>query len=317
LVRGLTKMPTARVRHCAKAKRDIDLCYEAFGSPTDVPVLLIMGLNGQLLYWDTDFCKQLAQRGYFVIRYDNRDVGLSTKLDHMGSPSVAGLVLLPNCCAPAPPYDLEDMATDAVMLLSALKIDKAHVIGHSMGGMIAQLVAAKFPDRVLSLTSSGSTTGKKRSGLKEPSLSIKLDLAKKPKNGSKEAFIEHQRWAAQKIFTPPEQFNAEFTDRLNADLYDRSTYQGGAMRHAAAVLRAEPRDALLRGIRCPALVLHGDKDLLVDISQGKHTADCIAHSTFVVLEGAGHSLVPPLFQKFIDSFEIYASKRLSAAGMPF
>lgn len=308
-------LPTEKlvtVRECPKANCDIEIAYETFGDPTHPPVLLIMGMNAQMLLWPEDFCKAWAARGYYVIRFDNRDCGLSTKVPHMTTPSVCSLVCLPNCCASAPAYTLEDFALDAVALLDTLKIPKAHIVGQSMGGMIAQIIASKHPDRCLSLMSIYSTTNDPK--LPEPTLKTKLALAEKPKNETREEYIRVFREMGKVAFYPPGMYDqySKFIDDLNGTMYDRIVYTEAITRHAAAVVRAPNRNDELKNVRCPTLVLHGRQDVLVDPRCGEKTHECIPHSQLVKIDNMGHSILPCHFESLLDAFERHCAKGVSA-----
>lgn len=290
-------MPLVRVRECPKADQIIELWYETFGDSTHPAVLLVMGLNASMMLWHTAFCEALAARGFYVIRFDNRDIGKSTKLDHMGVPSICGLVCLPNFCAPKPPYTLEDFALDAVGLLDALHISRAHVMGQSMGGMISQIIAAEHPSRVMSLTSIYSSPGNP-----DPSLKIKLKMAEKPKDAERGTFIEHMRSIARECFIAEELWDEAYLDRLHGELYDYSTYIDGATRQASAIVRQTSRIDRVKSIKCPVLIVHGKKDVVVEFKHGEWTKELIPHATMLTFDNMGHGIMPPLFDAICDGF---------------
>jgi pimeloyl-ACP methyl ester carboxylesterase len=292
-------MPLVKVQEEPKSENGVHLFYESFGDASDPCVLLIMGLNAQMLIWHEAFCKALAARGFFVIRFDNRDVGLSTKLEAGGVPSVCSLLCIPNCCAATPAYSLDDMASDCVGLLDALKIEKAHIVGQSMGGMIAQLVAANHPQRTLSLTSVYSSPGMANP---EPTLKIKLAMAKQPKDKTREAFVENMREMAKLCFIPEQHWDQASTDELNGQVFDRSTYADGGFRQANALLRQKSRLEALKTIKCPTLVIHGKADVVVPFPNAEATVKAIPGARLLVIDDMGHSILPAHYDAVCGAF---------------
>ena len=288
------------VRECPKAGRDITLAYDTFGDSSDEPVLMIMGMNAQMILWPDDFCQEIASRGYFVVRFDNRDQGRSVHLDGMTTPSICNLICLPNCCAGPPPYALEDFALDAVALLDTLSIPKAHIVGQSMGGMIAQLIAINHPERAMSLWSIFSTPW--HPGRKEPTLKVRLALAEKPRDDTRAEFQRTMREMGKVAFFPECQYekNLPWIDDLFGRIHDRGVYVGAITRHAAAVVRQETRVESLKKVTCPTLVLHGEQDVLVDCSHGKKTHECVPGSELVLIPDMGHSTLPCHFVEMVD-----------------
>ena len=274
----------------------IELEYQTFGLPDNPPVLLIMGLGMQLLGWPDDFCANLARAGYYVIRYDNRDVGLSTKLEHAGRPPLLLNMLRHSLGLRIPaPYTLDDMAADAMGLLDALQIPKAHIVGVSMGGMIAQLVVTHAPERALSLTSIMSSTS--APGLPGPTVAARACLTRRP---PRKAYLPEQREMLVQFmlnnlrvlqspgFPTPDELAAE---RIRASL-DRSMYPAGVLRQLLAVVSAPDRSSLLAAIETPTLVIHGVNDPLIPVAAGKDTADKIPGAQFVPVHGMAHDLAP-------------------------
>jgi pimeloyl-ACP methyl ester carboxylesterase len=263
---------------------DVELCYETFGRPEDPALLLVMGLGTQMLGWHEDLCARLAGRGFFVIRYDNRDVGRSTHHHDVPPPSIRELLLRrPKRLA----YRLEDMADDGIGLLDALGIGAAHVVGASMGGMIAQVMAARHPARVLSLTSIMSTTGNRWKG--QPALRVYPAFLGKPPRTKEEA-VERVVKLFRLVGSPGfERDEDELRDMVGRS-YDRSADPAGYARQLAAIVVAADRAPDLRRITMPTLVIHGTKDKLVRPSGGKATARAVPHAKLLLIEGMGHDL---------------------------
>src|SRR3954453_13478275 len=253
----------------------VTLCYETFGDPTDPAILLIMGLGTQMVAWREDFCRQLVEQGFFVIRYDNRDSGKSTSMK--GRPITTGEMVTRRVKQPA--YTLEEMADDAVGLLDHLGIQQAHVVGASMGGMIAQHVALRYPGRVLSLTSIMSTTGHRLVG--QPKLAvIPLFLSKPP--GRKDEYIER----AIKLFKAvgsKKLFDEEYVRESAAQAYDRGLNLAGTGRQLAAITADGNRTQGLKRINVPTLVIHGKDDRLIGPSGGEATARAIPGARLLLL----------------------------------
>lgn len=278
------------------------LAYERFGFSNKETILLIAGTNSQLTAWPTSFCRYLAQRGYQVIRFDNRDVGLSTKLVQAGPPDWAaiGQALQANQ-APALPYTLDDMATDAAELLTALGIDQAHVVGASMGGMIAQRLAYNHPSRVLTLTSIMAGGGK--TGL--PLIAKPEALAAVPAPGPPTDTASHIR--REMLLLRTLNGTAYTRDSLylqamvRADVR-RSYYPEGMSRQGAASLAGfyAGREPQLRTIRVPTLVLHGSADPLVTPEAGRDVARNVPNARFVLIEGMGHGISPAFATQVAD-----------------
>jgi pimeloyl-ACP methyl ester carboxylesterase len=272
----------------------VELCYETFGSRGDPAVLLIMGLGTQMIAWPEEFCDLLARRGFFVIRYDNRDVGRSTWFD--GAPTPKQWEMLrrkPRRVA----YSLSDMAGDGVGLLDALGIERAHVVGASMGGMIGQVLAARHPQRVLSFVSIMSTTGSRWRG--RPALRAIPKLLARPAEG-KEAYAERLVRLFRVIGSPGFERDEDALRRLAATAYDRGVSNAGLARQLAAINSSGHRKEDLRKIKPPTLVIHGTKDRLVKKSGGKATARAIPGARLMMIEGMGHDLPPGAWSRIID-----------------
>ena len=273
----------------------IELCYQTFGDPGDDPLLLVMGLGGPMTWWDPELCEQLAARGFFVVRYDNRDAGRSTHL----SGRVRRSTLLRAFAGRGgrPPYKLSDMAADAIGLLDHLGIERAHVAGVSMGGMIAQTLAIEHADRVRSLTSIMSTTGKRTVGWQNPKL---LPMLIAPRGPSREAYAMTSARMWQLIGSPDYPQDPERQRARAQETWDRGFDANGVMRQMLAILNQPNRAARLRGLRIPATVLHGLDDQMVHVSGGRATATAIPGAELVLVPGMGHDLPPQLFEEFVD-----------------
>jgi pimeloyl-ACP methyl ester carboxylesterase len=271
----------------AKAN-NIRIEYETFGDPSSPAILLIAGLSAQLIYWDEEFCKQLAQAGLYVIRFDNRDAGLSTKLDAAGVPDMSDILRkLMSRQKLTPPYTIEDMASDAVGLLDALNIQKAHLCGMSMGGMIAQSLAIHYPQRVLSLTSIYSTTGNPQ--LPQPKPEV-MSLLLTPPPRDRDLFIRFELDLFRALTGPRFGFDEKWIRETMGKAYDRSYYPQGTGRQLVAVMTQNNRKAALRDLKVPTLIIHGDSDPLVSVEAAKDAADAVPGAELIIMEGMGHDL---------------------------
>ncbi len=266
----------------------IQIEYETFGEPSSQPLLLIIGLAGQLIFWDEQLCRQLAESGHYVIRFDNRDVGLSSKIEEAGVPEVIKAVeALMLGQEINPPYTIEDMADDAVGLLDALCIEKAHICGMSMGGMIAQSIAIRYPERVLSLISIYSTTG--NPDLPQPKPEI-MEVLLTPPPEEREPCIEHTLKVFRTIAGPGFPFDEEYQRKIAAQAYDRAFYPQGVSRQLMAIMAQSNRKPALASVSVPTLVIHGDDDPLVPVEGGKDTAEAVPGTELIIIEGMGHDL---------------------------
>jgi pimeloyl-ACP methyl ester carboxylesterase len=266
----------------------IQIEYETFGNPSGRPLLLIIGLGGQLIFWDEALCRDLAGRGHYVIRFDNRDAGLSTKFEEGGIPNLVetfGKIMQGEKIIP--PYTLDDMADDAAGLLGALGIQKAHICGMSMGGMIAQTVAIRHSSRVLSLISIYSNTGNPELPPPKPEV-MELLIAPPPKE--REAGIEHMVGVFKSFAGPGFPFDEEWTRKIMGESYDRCFYPQGMARQLVAILAHGDRRPALASVKVPALVIHGTADPLVSVEGGKDTAKSIPGAQLMLIEGMGHDL---------------------------
>jgi pimeloyl-ACP methyl ester carboxylesterase len=287
---------------------DVELCYETFGDPADPAMLLIMGLATQMIAWHDDFCEQLAGRGFHVVRFDNRDIGRSTKLSHVPPPSLWQIVRRDRGAAG---YTLEDMADDAVGLLDHLGIEQAHVVGASMGGMIAQTVAIRHPDRVLSLVSIMSNTGARLSG--QPALrTLPIVLKRAPRDP--EGFAAHTAKVFEAIGSPDYPPDADELRERALLSHSRGVDPAGSGRQLAAILAAPDRTRELGRVRAPTLVIHGTKDRMVLPSGGRRTAKAIPGARLMLVEGMGHDLPRALWPRLLDAIEENAARAATAGS---
>ena len=267
---------------------DIKIEYDTIGNPSLPPLLLIMGLGGQLIHWDKDFCRQLADKGLFIIRYDNRDTGLSTKFEAAGLPDMSEMIkALMQGQSIETPYSLNDMADDAAGLLEALNIAKAHICGCSMGGMIAQSLAIRHPQLISSLISIYSTTGNPDLPPPQPA---GMEALMTPPPIERQAFIEYNIKTMQAIAGSGFPFDEQFIRNISARSYDRAFYPQGISRQMMAVMAQENRKPALASIRVPTLVIHGTADPLVPPEHGQDTANAIPGAQLMLIEGMGHDL---------------------------
>lgn len=276
----------------------IEIEYDTFGSPSDPALLLVAGFTSQLISWDPDLCEMLASRGRYVIRYDNRDCGLSTHLDGItvDVERATEIFLFGHDEKIDCPYDLSDMAADGIGLLDHLGIDRAHIMGVSMGGMIVQAMAIDHPDRIASATSIMSTTGERDYG--EPTAeSLAVLLADPP--ADRQAYIDGA--ADYAVWASKAHFDLERARRFAAAAYDRAFYPEGSTRQMAAILTSGDRAEGLADLRVPMLVIHGTDDTLITPSGGERTAEITPGAELLMLDDMGHDLPVPLWPVIVDA----------------
>ncbi|MBN2398243.1 MAG: alpha/beta hydrolase [Deltaproteobacteria bacterium] len=282
----------------------IRLVYDTFGNPSGAPLLLIQGLSWQMVMWDETFCGALAERGYFVIRFDNRDIGQSTHMDHAGIPGIARLLV--DLAAGKPvevPYLLSDMAGDSFGLLDHLGISSAHVVGMSMGGMIGQTMALTDPDRVRSLTSMSSTTG--APGLPPPTPEALRVLSTPPptdRGGFTASFLATWRILNGTRFPVDE----ERVLRYAEETFERGIDPAGIVRQIAAINASGSRREELKSLTVPTLVIHGSADPLLRVECGIDTARAVPGAKLKIIEGMGHALPVPVWGEIIDAIADHA-----------
>jgi pimeloyl-ACP methyl ester carboxylesterase len=270
----------------------IEIAYQEIGESGGTPLLLVIGFAFHMIHWDEGFCRLLAERGFRVIRFDNRDIGHSTKID-----------------APRPAYGLRDMAADTIGLLDHLEVEQAHLVGVSMGGMISQLVAIEWPERVASLCSIMSTTGDPAVGQPTPAAIAALS---QPPEQSREGYGESSVQVARVIGSPAYPFDEEQRRELGRRSWDRSHDPGGLVRQLQAITSAADRTEALGRLRLPVLVLHGAEDPLISVSGGEATARAIPGARLEVFRGMGHDLPPALWPSVVEAISANATAAQSA-----
>ncbi len=308
----MTPMSTSTPRHpevtvsaelFAPVDRGVELCYQTFGDPDDEPILLVMGLGGPMNWWDPEFCAMLATRGFFVVRYDNRDTGRSSRVPGRVT---RGMVLRAfSGRRVRAPYTLEDMAADGFGLLDHLGLDSAHVVGVSMGGMIVQTMAILRPERVRTLTSIMSTTGKRTVGWQHPTLLPALLMSRKP---GREEYVRTSAAFWKMIGSPAYPQSDEEVAARAGETYDRGVSQSGVLRQMLAILTQPNRGRRLRGVKVPALVVHGLKDKMVHASGGRATAAAIPGAELLLVDGMGHDMPAELYDTFVDAIRRTADR---------
>lgn len=294
--RTSSEAPVVSDELLAPVGNDVELCYQTFGAPDGEPLLLVMGLSGPMTWWDRTFCEQLAEAGFHVVRYDNRDTGRSSRVrarvkrGHLVRAFAGRRV--------RPPYTMGDLAGDAVALLDHLGLDSAHVVGVSMGGMIAQTVAVEHPTRVRSLTSISSTTGRRSVGWQHPALLPRLIA---PRKAGREAYVESSVAMWSLIGSAGYPNDPEALRTRAGETFDRGVSASGAVRQMLAILTQPDRTPRLRSLRVPALVIHGTADKMVHVSGGRSTAAAIPGAELLLVEEMGHDLPAELFGTFVEA----------------
>ena len=292
----------------------VRLAYDSFGDKGNPPLILIMGLGTQMIAWPDELCTGLAQQGFYVVRFDNRDIGLSEKMENAHIPKASRLMLLSKLRLPMRvPYTLNDMARDVIGLMDSLGMSRAHIVGASMGGMIGQIVAALFPQRILSFTSIMSSSGdRKLPGARQD---IVMDMARRAM-GMEAVTMEGTIALWRKIGSPGYQpSDEELAARITRSM-ERSNYPEGYSRHLAAIIANGSRVDLLQKITAPTLVIHGKDDALVPVECGIDTAKHIRGSRLEVIVGMGHDLpgeLVPTFVQLISEHALAAQQRVTAA----
>ena len=278
---------------------DVTLEVERLGDPQNPAIILIAGLGFQLIDWPLSFCETLAQGGYHVIRFDNRDVGLSQKLEELGLPDMAAVMADKAAGAPPNvPYQLPEMAADVIALMDALSLEKAHITGMSMGGMIAQLLAIHYPDRCHSLTSIMSTSGESTVSAPDPAAMAVITAA--PASQEKEDIVDFGLMVNDTIGSPGFRWERDALTEHIETCIDRCYCPTGYMRQMSAVFSAPQRRELLSKLSLPTLVIHGEDDLLVPPSGGQDVADQVPGAQLALIAGMGHDLSPSLCAHLVE-----------------
>ena len=299
-------MPVSEERF-ATLPSGIRLCYQTFGDPGAEPLLLAMGLGGPMTWWHPALCTALADAGFFVIRYDNRDTGRSSRGQGRVTRSMLARAFLapPTTRVRRPPYTLDDLAEDAVGLLDHLEVDAAHVVGVSMGGMIAQTVALLHPARVRSLTSIMSTTGRRVVGWQDPRL---LPLVMARSETGRDAYVAGSARLWRLIGSPGFPEDRADVDRRAGETWDRGVSAAGVARQTLAILAQPDRSRRLRRLTVPTLVIHGTADKMVHVSGGRATARAVPGAELVLVPGMGHDLPVELHGLFVDAIRRVADR---------
>ena len=289
----------------------LTIAYESHGDPHDPCVLLVMGLGMQLLAWPDAFVDGIVEQGFHVLRFDNRDAGLSSKMAQAGRPSLPWAYLKSKLgLRVKSSYTLDDMADDALGLLSALGIAQAHVIGASMGGMIAQLMAVRAPERVLSLVSIMSSSS--RRGLPGPTRAARHALMRRPKPGASQAeLVAHMVATVRVLGSPAYPVAEKLLQQRVATAMARASCPDGVARQMVAIAASGERTALLPAIACPALVIHGAADPLIPVACGIDTAALIPGARLEVIEGMGHDLPPQLIERLLALIDVHLHGKMA------
>jgi pimeloyl-ACP methyl ester carboxylesterase len=284
----------------------IQIEYDTFGDPKASPLLLVMGLGAQMIGWPEEFAQLIADAGHFVVRYDNRDVGLSSKIESAGVPDIAKIMADREAGAEVTfAYTLKDMAADGIGLMDALGIERAHVVGASMGGMIVQQMAIDHPARLLSMTSIMSSTG-------APDLPQATEAAMAmlltPAPADRDAYIEHRVRSARVIGSASHLIDEARIRRTAVRLHERAFYPVGTARQMAAIMASGSRREALRAVSTPTLVIHGAIDPLVPVEGGIDTANAVAGARLLVLDDMGHDLPEALWPQIVDAITRHTAK---------
>ena len=287
----------------------LKIAYDEFGATEDPAIILIMGLGTQMIAWPVPFCENLAVLGFRVIRFDNRDIGLSEKMHYSGTPNLMRVALRTRLRLPSRvPYKLDDMAADTIGVMDALNIESAHIVGVSMGGMIAQTVAGQFPERTLSLTSIMSTTGHR--SLPGASLKVMRQVFKRVANEDEEGYVRRATKTWNLIGSPGYPVSDEALREKILLSYNRSYYPAGSSRQATAIVASGDRVSLLNKITVPTLVIHGKDDALVPVECGIHTAKHVKGAKLELVEGMGHNLPEALLSDFAQLISDHAREAI-------
>jgi pimeloyl-ACP methyl ester carboxylesterase len=290
------------VSECYASLDGIDVCYETLGDPDGRPLLLIMGLSGPLIWWDNEFCQMLVDRGFYVVRYDNRDAGRTMRNRAATPPWRIGHRLR---AVRSGIYSLDAMTQDAIGLLDHLGLATAHVVGASMGGMIGQLLAIRYPERVESLVSIMSSTSSRRVGQPHPKL-LRTVLRLPPRTS--EEYVDYAVRIFRAIGSPGYPLDEEWLRERATQTHSRGVDVLGVIRQVIAIAAARNRTRALRRLTVPAAVIHGSEDPLVHVSGGRATADAIPDAELMLVPGMGHDLPLELWPDFVDLIDRTAGR---------
>jgi pimeloyl-ACP methyl ester carboxylesterase len=287
---------------------DIDIEYETIGESSGRPLILIMGLASQLVHWPEEFCRKLADQGHFVIRFDNRDAGLSSKMEDGGLPDLMKAMEAYQQGQPVEaPYTLSDMAADTVGLMDALQIDRAHICGLSMGGMIAQVMACEHPQRIRSIVCLSSSIG---DPTLPPATPEAMDAMMSTPPPDRAAYLEYSAGVYRAFAAGSDKYDEELQKEISGVAYDRLLYPAGFIRQLAAIWASGHRQKALAEVRIPTLVIHGTHDALVSVAHGRATADAIPGAKLLVVEGLGHGVsYPALWDEIVAAIAEHTARR--------
>ena len=285
---------------------NIEIEYDTFGDPSEKPLLLIMGLGAQMISWLPELCELFVKKGFYVIRFDNRDVGLTTKFEGLGVPAIMeAITKLQNGEEVSSPYSLEDMADDAMGLLDHLNIKKAHICGASMGSMIAQIIAIRHPSRVLSLVPIMGSTGNPELPQATPQA---MQVLMAPMPTKREKYIKESVKRGRVLYGNGFPYDEELRAKLAAEVYDRSFYPEGFSRQLMAILANGDRREKLKSLKVPTLVIHGKDDPLVPVEGGIDISKNIPEAELLLIDGMGHSLPPETWPQIAEAIKRNAEK---------
>jgi pimeloyl-ACP methyl ester carboxylesterase len=288
----------------------VQIYYETFGDRSDPTLVLVNGLGSQCINYRTEWCERFVAQGFHVVRMDNRDVGLSTHFSDV-TPDLAGVIAVISSGEPADvPYNLSDMAADVIAVLDALGVDRAHVMGVSMGGMIVQALAIEYPERLRSIVSVMSNTGEVEYG--QPTQEARARLFGPPASNREEAVQNHL--AGLRIWGSPDKVDEDAQARFAGEAYDRAFDPAGVGRQMVAITASAPRADALRHVRVPTLVLHGSADTLITPSGGQRTAELIPGAEFVLLDGMGHDYPVAFWDEWVEVVTAHAAKADAGVG---
>lgn len=280
-------------------QNSIKICYKTFGIPSNPVIILMMGIGGQLIQWPDQITQGLAHQGFYVITFDNRDSGLSCYYDHLFTPDLIKAILAKKLGKPFhPPYTLNDMAHDVVVLMDKLSIPKAHIVGLSMGGMIGQIIALEYQERVLSLTCIASTSGDAHLPPSKPKV-LQFFLTRHSPAENLDSYVKTMI-DVNKIYNHPDDFNEKYARDLYTRSYQRAFHPEGFKRQLLAVLFAAPRGEQLRQLKLKSLVIHGDYDPVFPLEHGKQLAQCLHTTAFTVIEKMGHALPERVHKTIVE-----------------
>jgi pimeloyl-ACP methyl ester carboxylesterase len=280
----------------------VQVAYETFGERGGRPLIMVMGLGASMLMWHPDLCAMLAGRGFFTIRFDNRDVGRSSHLRDARPTDLMGAITRGDISSAS--YSLDDMAEDAFGLLDALDLPTAHVLGASLGGMIAQVMAARHPERVRSLTSIMSTPAPALTNSTPAAAAVLMQAPATSREEAITQMLEAARVTGSPGYPADEQWRAE----LAGQLWDQGLDPAGAARQLLAIYASGDRTEAVRGIGVPTLVVHGDSDPLINVSAGRRTAELIAGAELLLVPGMGHDLPRQIWPELADAVSALADR---------